>query len=300
MTVITTNVTANSTLLYLNKNSAAQSNDLSQLASGSKITSAKDDAAGLAVATGMGSDVSVLQQGATNLQNGTAVLNTADGALSNISDILTRMKTLAAQAQSGSSSSADLGYMQDEYRQLISQIDSIANNTAFNGTALLDGQSDYSNGNGVIFMVGTTAADTLTVNLSPASANALGIDITSIDGSSSATDASGNPIAATDNTDANGNTVAWASAAMTALTKAIDTISSDRANVGAQLSAMSFQANVINTALQNLQSAKSAISDADIAQVQSQFSTDQSLTTAAVSALSDANQMNQQILKLLQ
>ena len=87
---------------------------------------------------------------------------------------------------------------------------------------------------------------------------------------------------------------------MDLLTTAIETVSSHRAQVGAQLSAMGFQASVINTSLQNLDTAKSSITDADIAQVQSQFSTDQSLTTAAVSALSDANQMNQQILKLLQ
>ena len=78
MTTIATNNTAISALNYLNQNSAAQSNDLSQLASGSRITSAKDDASGLAVATGMASDASVLQQGATNLQNGTAVLNTGE------------------------------------------------------------------------------------------------------------------------------------------------------------------------------------------------------------------------------
>lgn len=274
MTVISTNVTANATLLYLNRNSAMQSDDLAQLASGSKITSAKDDASGLAVATGMSSDISVLQQGATNLQTGTAVLNTADGALSNISDILTRMKTLTAQAQSGSSSTADLAYMNDEYQQLLTQIDGIAANTSFNGTPLLNGTSAYSTG--VAFMVGTTSADTLTVTLQGTDTNALGISGTAI----------------TDTASASSN--------MDLLTTAIQTVSSFRAQVGAQLSAMNFQSSVINTSLQNLQTAKSSITDADIAQVQSQFSTDQSLTTAAVSALTDANQMNQQILKLLQ
>ena len=276
MTVITTNVTANATLLYLNKNSAMQSNDLAQLASGSKITSAKDDASGLAVATGMSSDISVLQQGATNLQNGTAVLNTADGALSNISDILTRMKTLTAQAQSGSSSTADLGYINDEFQQLMNQIDRISSNTNFNGTALLDGVAGYSNGTGVNFMVGTVSTDTITVKLNATNTTTLGI----------------NGSAITD--------TASAASAMDLLTIAIQTVSGDRAQVGAQLSALSFQSNVVTTQLQNLHAAKSAITDADIAEVQSHFSTDQSLTTAAVSALSDANQMNQQILKLLQ
>src|ERR1700754_789344 len=152
MTVISTNTTANTALLYLNKNSAAQSQDIAQLSSGSRITNAKDDASGLAIATGMKADAAVLQQAQTNLQNGTAVLNTADGALSNISDILMRMKTLTAQAQSGSSSTDNLSYINAEYSQLKDEIDGIAKNTTFNGTALLDGASSYSTG--VDFMVG--------------------------------------------------------------------------------------------------------------------------------------------------
>lgn len=275
MTVIATNTTAQSAINYLNRNSMSQSNDVAQLASGSQITSAKDDASGLAVATGMASDASVLQQGATNLQSGTAVLNTADGALSNIADILTRMKTLTAQAQSGSSSTADLGYMNDEYQQLSTQITNITTQTTFNGTALLDGSTGYSNGTGVTFMVGTGSSDTLSVNVGgKTDLTTLGIDGSALDATT-------------------------AGAKMDALTTAINTISGYRAQVGAQLSAMSFQSSVINTSLQNLNAAKSSITDADIAQVQSKFSTDQTMTSAAVSALSDANQMNQQVLKLL-
>lgn len=274
MTVISTNTTANTALLYLNKNSAAQSQDIAQLSSGSRITSAKDDASGLAIATGMKADASVLQQAQTNLQNGTAVLNTADGALSNISDILTRMKTLTAQAQSGSGSSTDLSYIDAEYQQLKDEVDSISTNTTFNGTALLDGTSAYSSG--VDFMVGTTSTDKITVTLSGADSTTLGIGVNHID------------------------SAADAASEMTALDTAITTISTARANVGATLSRMSFRSELINTSIQNLNAAKSAITDTDIAATQSKFSSDQTLTTAAISALSDANQMNQQILKLLQ
>lgn len=274
MPVISTNTTANTALLYLNKNSAAQSQDIAQLSSGSRITSAKDDASGLAIATGMKSDASVMQQAQTNLQNGTAVLNTADGALSNISDILTRMKTLTAQAQSGSSSSTDLSYIDAEYQQLKTEIDDISKNTTFNGTALLDGTSAYSTG--VDFMVGTNSSDTITVQLNGADSATLGIGTNAI------------------------TSAANAASEMTALDSAITQISTDRANVGATLSRMSFRSDVINTSIQNLNAAKSAITDTDIAATQSKFSSDQTLTTAAISALSDANQMNQSILKLLQ
>jgi flagellin len=274
MPVISTNTAANTALLYLNKNSATESNALAQLSSGSRITSAKDDASGLAISTGMKSDASVLQQAATNTQNGTAVLNTADGALSNISDILTRMKTLTAQAQSGSSSTDDLSYINAEYTQLQSEIDDIANTTTFNGTALLDGASSYSTG--VNFLVGTSSADTITVQLGGADTTSLGINTTSITDSTSA------------------------ASAMTSLDSAISNVSAARANVGATLSRFSFRGDVINTSLQNLDAASSAITDADIAQTQTQYSSAQTLTSAAITALSDANAMNQSLLKVLQ
>jgi flagellin len=274
MTVITTNTTANTALLYLNKNSAAESKALAELSSGSRITSAKDDASGLAIATGMKSDATVLQQAATNVQNGTAVLNTADGALSNVSDILTRMKTLTAQAQSGSSSTADLSYINAEYTQLISEINNIATQTGFNGTPLLDGASAYSTG--VNFLVGTSSTDTIQVKLNGADSTTLGINATTI------------------------TSAATAATAMAALDTAISTISSDRANVGATLSRFSFRGDVINTSLENLNAASSAITDTDIAATQTAYSTDQTLTSAAIAALSDANAMNQSLMKLLQ
>jgi flagellin len=274
MPVISTNTAANTALLYLNKNSAAQGDALAQLSSGSRITSAKDDASGLAIATGMKADAAVLQQAATNTQNGTAVLNTADGALSNISDILTRMKTLAAQAQSGSSSTDDLSYINAEFTQLSSEIDDIATKTTFNGTALLDGTSAYSSG--VNFLVGADGTDTIAVKLDGADTTTLGIDTDTITSASTA------------------------QTAMTDLDSAITLVSKARAAVGATLSRMSFRADVINTSLENLDAASSAITDADIAKAQTSYSSAQTLTSAAISALSDANSMNQQMMKLLQ
>lgn len=273
MAVLATNSSANSAIFYLNKNSAAQSSDITELASGSKITSAASDPSGLAIATGMNSDAAVLQQASTNLQNGTAVLNTADGAYSNVSDILTQMKTLTAQAQSGSSNSTNIGYINTEYQALLSEIDGIASGTTFNGTSLLSNGGTYST-TGVSFMVGTKATDTINVQLNAADSQTLGLNGTSI-------------------------TAASAGGLMSTLDTAIQNISTDRANVGALLQRMTFRGNVINTSLQNLSSAASSIQDTDVAATQSKFSTDQSLTSASVSALMDANQMNQQMLKLL-
>lgn len=274
MPVISTNTAANTALRYLNNNSAAQSESLAKLSSGSRIVSAKDDASGLAIATSMNADITVLNQAATNVTSGTSVLNTADGALSNIADILQRMNSLTAQAQSGSSSTDDLSYIDAEYQQLSGEIDDISSTTTFNGVSLLDGTSAYSSG--VDFLVGTSSADTITVQLDGATTSDLGISGTSI-------------------TDA-----ASAASNMDLIQTAISSVSKMRANVGATLSRFDFRGDVISTSLENLQSAKSSISDVDIATEQTNFTNYQTLTSAAISALSQANSMSQSLLKLMQ
>ncbi len=274
MPVISTNTAANTALRYLNNNSTAQSESLAKLSSGSRIVSAKDDASGLAIATSMNADITVLNQAATNVTSGTSVLNTADGALSNIADILQRMNSLTAQAQSGSSSTDDLSYIDAEYQQLSEEIDDISTTTNFNGVNLLDGTSGYSTG--VDFLVGTSSADTITVQLDGATTSDLGISGTSI-------------------TDA-----ASAASNMDLIDSAITQVSEMRANVGATLSRFDFRGDVISTSLENLQSAKSSISDVDIASEQTNFTNYQTLTSAAISALSQANSMSQSLLKLLQ
>lgn len=276
MPVISTNLAANSALRYLEINSTAQSDSLSKLSSGSRITSAKDDASGLAIATTMSSDIAVLTQASTNVQNGQAVLNTADGALSNISEILQRMKSLTAQAQSGTASTDDLSYIDAEYQQLLEEVDDIASTSNFNGVKLLDGSDVYSASAGVAFLVGTDSADTLSIHLDGADATTLGINGTSVTSASAA------------------------ATAMADLDTAITTISEARANVGATLSRFGYRGDVIDTSLENLEAAKSAISDVDIAAEQTNFVNVQTLTSAAIAALGQANSMNQSLLKLLQ
>lgn len=274
MPVISTNTAANTALRYLNNNSAAQSESLAKLSSGSRIVSAKDDASGLAIATSMNADITVLNQAATNVTSGTSVLNTADGALSNIADILQRMNSLTAQAQSGSSSTDDLSYIDAEYQQLLEEIDDIASTTAFNGVALLDGTSAYSTG--VNFLVGTASTDTITVTMGGADTTTLALSGTAI----------------TDATSAATN--------MDLIDTAITTISAMRADVGATLSRFEYRGDVISTSLENLESAASAITDVDIAAEQTNFTNSQTLTSAAIAALGQANSMSQSLLKLLQ
>ncbi|MBO0345521.1 flagellin, partial [Roseibium sp. CAU 1637] len=144
MPVISTNTAANTAVRYLNMNSAQQSESLSKLASGSRITTASDDAAGLAIATKLSSDVTALEQAATNASHGISILQTADAGASNTSDILERMKTLASQAASGTVTDTERTYIQAEFDELMDEIDSISTATRYNGQSLLDGTSDFA------------------------------------------------------------------------------------------------------------------------------------------------------------
>lgn len=174
MPVISTNIAANSAVRYLNINSADQTSSLSKLASGSRITQASDDAAGLAISTRISSDVTALTQAATNASHGVSVLQTADGGASNISDILQRMKALASQSSSGTVTDTERAYIEAEFSQLVDEVDGIATSTRYNGDSLLDGTTAaYTNG--VNVMVGSTSSDTITLKLSALDATTLGL-----------------------------------------------------------------------------------------------------------------------------
>jgi len=276
MPVIGTNTAANTALQYLNKNSAAESSALAKISSGSRITSAADDAASLAISTNMKSDIAVLQQVTTNVANGEAVLNTADGALSNISDVLTRMKALATEAQSGSSDTTSLADIDAEYQKLLTEIGNISTQTTFNGVSLLDGSSSYNTGTGVSFQTGTSSTDTLKVLLTTINASSMSISGTSL------------------------TTATLAATAMSALTSAIANVSTERAGVGADLSQLKYTGDTVATSTTNLEAANSALTDVDLSAEQTAYTNAQTLTSAAVTALTEANQMQQELLKVLQ
>ena len=144
MPVISTNTAANTAVRFLNRNSDDQSNSLAKLASGSNINKASDDAAGLAIATKISTDVAALEQASTNASHAVSVLNTADGGASNIADIVERMKTLASQSASGTVTDKERTYIQAEFSQLKDEIDGITESTRYNGQGLLDASSDFS------------------------------------------------------------------------------------------------------------------------------------------------------------
>lgn len=273
MPVISTNTAANTAVRYLNQNADAQSSSLAKIASGSRINKASDDAAGLAIAAKISSDITSLQQASTNATQAVAVLQTADGGASNISDILTRMKSLASQSSSGTVTDTERTYLQDEFSQLLEEIDGIASGTRYNGTSLLDGSSSFTTG--VNVLVGTDSSDTISITIDDLSAATLSIDALDI------------------------STQTGADAALTAIDTAISTVSSARASIGAQQSRFEFRANALASTEENLTSAKSSITDVDVAAEQARLSSAEVKTQAAVSAAAAANQMPQYLLSLL-
>ena len=281
MPVIATNTAANSALRYLNLNSTAQSSTLSKLASGSRITKASDDAAGLAIGTRIQSDVTVLKQAATNATQASAILQTADGGLARIGDILQRMKSLATQSYSGSVTDTERAYIDAEYQQLGDEIDDVSAATRYNGESLLDGTgtSGY-NAAGVNFMVGTSVTDTITVTIDEIDATTLTDGTTTI--AASAVDTSANAVLAISSLDA-----------------AIDMVSGARAEVGAIMSRFEFRGEAIASSEENLSAAESAIMDADVAAEKSDLSSADVKTQAAIAALTQANSMPQELLSLL-
>jgi flagellin len=274
MPAINTNAAANAAVRYLNLNSAQETSSLSKLSSGSRITSASDDAAGLAISTRISSDVTTLQQAATNASQANSILQTADGGASNISDILARMKSLASESASGTTTNNSRTYIQSEFTSLSSEIDSIASGTRYSNQSLLDGTSAFS-GTGVSVLVGSSSTDKIFVTLT--SLKAADLNLGTLDVS----------------------TQTGAIAALGTLDSAIDTVSAARASIGAQESRFNFSADSISTQTQNLQSANSAIKDVDIAAEQAKLSSAMVKTQAAVSAEAAANQMPQYLLKLL-
>ena len=274
MPVISTNNAANSALNYLNVNSNAETESISQLASGSRIVKASDDAAGLAIGTQLQANVTVFQQDETNVSQGSSILQSTDGALAQISNVLQRMMALATEAASGQVTNTQRSQdINTEYTQLQSEITSIVNSTTYAGQSLLSGNF-LSN---VKFLVGTSSATTLTVSIKNVATKTLL-------GSASA----------------GVTTSAKALTAINSLSAALGTISQDRAKIGAYESQFNFSGQAIASNVQNTQAAASVILDADVASVKTKLSSQDVLTQASIAALTQASMLPQELLKLIQ
>ncbi|MFN3534712.1 MAG: flagellin [Desulfatiglandales bacterium] len=247
-----------------------------RLSSGLRITSAADDAAGLAVRELMRSDIAVIRQGIRNANDGIAMIQTADGALSVIDEKLIRMKELAEQAATGTYTDAQRLIMHSEFVQMWSEITRIANATDFNGIKLLDGSQ--SAGLKIHFGTGNDAAeDFYYVTLGNATASALGIDLSSVAISGQHA----------------------AQSALLVIDSAINSKDNIRAHLGAMQNRLTNTITNLSIQAENLQAAESQISDVDVAIEVTTLVRNQILSQAAVAMLAQANTFPQMALTLL-
>ena len=270
-------VNTNVTSINAQRNLASVTDRLStnfrRLSTGLRISTAADDAAGLAISERLRSQVRSLDQAKRNANDGISLVQTAEGALNEVNSVLTRLRELSIQAANGSVSNQDKDTLNEEFTSLVDEIDRIAQSTEFNGINLLDGSSAS-----VSFQVGygtTAGVDTLDVTLQAADETALGLD--SLDISST------------------GNT----STAIAAIDTAINTVSSLRGSLGAAQNRLGSTINNLAIQTENLSAAESRIRDVDVAYETAQLTRNSILQQASISVLAQANAQPQSALALL-
>jgi flagellin len=249
---------------------------LEKLSSGFRINRAADDAAGLAISEGLRSQVGGLKVAVRNTQDGISVVQTAEGALTEVHSILQRVRDLAVQAGNDSNNTAARANIKTEVDSLADELTRIGDSTNFNGTKLLDGSASA-----LTFQVGASGVATesqVAVDLSSADISALGTTIKAL-----AFDTSAN-----------------AASSITAVDTEIGNISTERANLGAVQNRFEHTINSLNVAVENLSASESRIRDTDMAAEMVDFTRSQILSQAGTAMLAQANQASQGVLRLLQ
>ena len=296
MAVVNTNISASLAQASLAKNERALSKAMEQLSTGRKINTAADDAAGLAISTRMSSQIIGLEQSVQNASDAISMIQTAESALDEITNMLLRMRELALQASNGTGSSADRDYLQDEFSRLKAEIDRIANNTEWNGRAVLNGNAGGTGVQNVSFQVGGKAGQTISVDFGymvgggVASAGA-----TTLASSTAGVTLSG--IAISGSTTAAAQTAA--SAAMTGIDKAIENVSNQRASFGATVNQLTHSIDNLTQVSINAESTRSRIMDTDYAKATSELAKAQIIQQAGTAMLAQANQLPAAVLDLL-
>jgi len=276
MTVINTNVNSLYAQAALSKNARTQATAMQQLSTGSRINSAKDDAAGMAIGTAMTSQVKGLDQAARNAQDGINMMQTAEGAMVEQTNMLQRMRELAVQASNGTYSPDQRDYLQKEFTALADQVDAIATQTSWNGQQLLDGSVS---GGSFKFMVGQEVGQTISVDISTAlKMSGMAVGLTVADGLQSATSSQ---------------------TTLGLLNDALDKINSQRATIGAGINQLTYAGDNLTNISANIQASRSTIMDTDYAVASSALSKTQIIQQAATAMLAQANQQPQTVLALL-
>jgi flagellin len=278
---INTNVTAMNVLYNMNINQNSLQKVSTQLSSGYKINSAADDAAGLAIATKMDNQINGLNRATQNAQDGLSMLQTMEGGINSIQDMLSRMRTLALEAANGTTTTSDRNQIVQELTQLQNEITRTAQTVQFNTQTLLTGLAST----GIVFQVGANANQTITFKVASGSLIASDLGISA--GTITCLVASGT------------TGLSNAQKLLSTIDNALAHVSQIRANVGAVEDRLNFAINNLNNESTNLSTAKSRIMDTNMAAAMTEFTKNQILVNAGISMLAQANQLPGAVLKLL-
>ena len=274
MTVINTNISAIRAANASNSAAKMLGNAMERLSTGKRLNSAKDDAAGLAIATSMTAQVKGMNQAIRNSNDGIALAQTAEGSLGEVTNMLQRVRELAVQSASGTyQDTTDRAYMQTEVDQLTAQIGQVITNTKFNGVVLFDGSTTT-----VKVQSGANTADT--VNLTMANLTTLA--------------ASGGAAGSY-----NVSTATAANTLLGTLDTELNSISSSRAALGAGQNRLESVVNNLTSNATNLSDARSRIEDADYSAETTAMAKAQILSQASTAMIAQANQSQQNVLSLL-
>ena len=270
--VVQHNLTAMNSNRMLGLTTSSQAKSTEKLSSGYRVNRAADDAAGLAISEKMRRQIKGLTQATRNAQDGISCVQTAEGALTEVHDMLQRMNTLAVQASNDTMTSADRAYLNQEVRALVSEIDRVASTTTFNEQNLLDGTFSGKN-----LQVGAESGQYIGISISAMSSSGIGVGNVQVSGAN------------------NGLAEQAISTIKTALAK----VSSQRADLGAVQNRLEHTIKNLDNVVENTTAAESAIRDTDMATEMVTFSNANILAQAGTSMLTQANQSNQNVLSLL-
>ena len=272
---INTNIASQTVQKNLREVSSQSDTSLERLSSGKRVTKASDDAAGLAIATKLEAQTRGLRQATRNANDGISLVQTAEGGLNESANILTRLRELSIQASSDTVGDAERGYLDQEFQQLVSEVDRISQSTTFNGTPLLNGE-----GNGTLdFQVGAFDGEENRISFdsskADASASSLGISSTGVAEKGDAQES------------------------IKQIDEAIDKVSGQRATLGSVQSRLNSTISNLEVQTLNQDAARSVIQDADIAHETSKLASLNVVKNAGLSTLSQANALPNSALRLL-
>jgi flagellin len=279
---ILTNVAATYAENNLNQTQSSLQSVLQQLSSGSRINSGADDAAGLSVADGLHANEAALTQSAQNATNGVGLLQTADGALSQVTNLLDRAVTLATEASNGGLTAAQASAADTEFQSIVTEIGNIGSSTNFNSTGVFSATATN-----FVVSDGTTAGTTTIAATVGALTNA---SIGTATGGGAGIDLSAQVL----------TSQTAAQTALSKITDAIADVANQRGAIGANINQLNAAANVASSEEVNLSSAESNVRSTNYGQATSDLAKYQVLSQTGISALAQANSVQQEILKLLQ